>query len=119
VNLQGKTVGGVLSEAEHWASGVVVGTGTLGDSVTTRLDLPIGGGEPGGLLHRESRGQDMVSGDVAGRGRAEQAPDHQTTAVVEAVRTLVLAGKTKAAIMRDRELNGTTLVDACADMATR
>ena len=117
MNLQGKTDGCVFFEAEHWAPGVVVGMGALGDSVTIRRDLPIGGGEPGGLLHRESRGQDMVSGDVAGRVRAEQAPEHQTTALDEAVRALVLAGKTKAAITRDRELNGTTLDDARADIA--
>jgi hypothetical protein len=65
VNLEGKTVGGVLGEAERWVPGVVLGSGGDATYVTVRLDTPIGGGEQHGLFRRESKGEDRVSFECA------------------------------------------------------
>ena len=118
VNLQGKTVGGVFFEAEQWVPGVVVGLGALGDSLTIKLDAPIGGGERAGLLRRESRGQDMVAVDDAGRVRAMGTTGDGSAAAADEIRALVHAGKTKDAIKRYREINGATLDEARAYIAT-
>ena len=50
VNLEGKMVGGTLSENELWVPGVVAGAGGDGTYVTIKLDTPIGAGERGGRL---------------------------------------------------------------------
>jgi hypothetical protein len=118
VNLKGKIVGGVLQETEQWLAGVVVGMGALGDSVTIKLDAPLGGGERGGLLHHDSHGEDMVSIDDPARVRAGQPTGEQADAATDEVVQLVRAGKTIDAIKRYRELNGATLDEARAFIAT-
>ena len=105
-------------EAEQWVPGVVVGLGALGDSLTIKLDAPIGGGERAGLLRRESRGQDMVAVDDAGRVRAMGTTGDGSAAAADEIRALVHAGKTKDAIKRYREINGATLDEARAYIAT-
>jgi hypothetical protein len=114
VNLEGKTVGGVLSEAEQWVAGVIVGMGALGDSLTIKLDTPFGGGEPGGLLHREPHGQDMISIDDPARVRPQQPAQ---PGVPDEIVALARAGKTLEAIKRYRALNGATLDEARAAIA--
>ncbi|HUB76715.1 MAG TPA: hypothetical protein VL977_06650, partial [Solirubrobacteraceae bacterium] len=113
VSLKGMTVGGALYESDELVAGVVVGLGALGDSVTIKLDSPIGGGERGGLLHRESHGQDMVAIDDPARVRCE-LPDPGSAALPDEVVQLIAAGKKKKAILRYRELTGATLDEALA-----
>src|SRR3979409_1138120 len=74
VNVQGKTLGGVLCRAEQWVPGVVVGSGGGGSLVTIKLDTPIGGGERR-LFGRASRGQDLVSIDDPARVRPAKLAD--------------------------------------------
>jgi hypothetical protein len=118
VNLVGKTVGGALVQGEQWVPGVVVGSGGDGTYVTIQLDTPIGGGERGGLLRRESRGQSLVQIDDPGRVRPLELADVQPGGVPEEIRELVRAGKTLEAIKRYRALNGATLDEARAFIAT-
>lgn len=117
VNLDGKTIGGVAFEAEEWVSGVVVGLSALGDAVTIKLDVPIGGAEGHGLLHRKSRGQDMVSIDDPARVLPTTLAQAQPGGVPEEIVELVRAGKTVEAIKRYRALNGATLDEARAAIA--
>jgi hypothetical protein len=112
VNLQGKTVGGVSCESEQWVPGVIVGVGALGNSLTIKLEAPIGGEERHGLLHRESHGQDMVSIDDPTRIQPRELADVQPGGVPEEIVALVRAGKTMEAIKRYRALNGATLDEA-------
>jgi hypothetical protein len=117
VNLQGKTVGGVLFQEAEWVPGVVVGSGALGNSVTIKLDTPVGGEAGGGLFHRKSDGQDMVSIDDPARVKPMSLPDAQPGGVPEEIVELVRAGKTRDAIKRYRALNGATLDEAQAAIA--
>ena len=105
VNLEGKTIGGVLFEAEQWVPGVVVGLSALGDYVTIKLDAPVGGAEGHGLFHLKSRGQDMVSIDDPARVRPMTLAEAQPGGVPEEIVELVRAGKTVEAIKRYRALN--------------
>ena len=90
LNLQGKTVGGASFEAE---------ASRAGSCTASRA------------------GRTWCRGDVAGRVRAEQAPEHQTTAVDQAVRALVLAGRPK---LRSRATGSSTAQRSTtrADIAT-
>jgi hypothetical protein len=97
--------------------GVVVGLGALGDSLTIKLDTPIGGGERRGLLHRESHGQDTISVDDPTRVRAQELTDVQPGGVPDEIAELARAGKTLEAIKRYRALNGATLDEARAYIA--
>lgn len=117
VNLEGKTVGGVFWETEQWVPGVIVGNGALGNSVTIKLDTAIGGGERRGLLHRESRGQDMVSFDDPATVRPRELDEVHPGGVPDEIAELVRAGKTLEAIKRYRALNGATLDEARAYIA--
>jgi len=117
VNLEGKTIGGVLFEAEQWVPGVVVGLSALGDYVTIKLDAPVGGAEGHGLFHLKSRGQDMVSIDDPARVRPMTLAEAQPGGVPEEIVELVRAGKTVEAIKRYRALNGATLDEARAAIA--
>ena len=118
VNLEGKTIGGTLLQGEHWVPGVVVGSGGEGTYVAIELDTPIGGGERGGLFRREARGQSLVQIDDPGRVRPLQLADAQPGGVPDEIRELVHAGKTLEAIKRYRALNGATLDEARAFIAT-
>jgi hypothetical protein len=113
VNLHGMMVGGALYQSDELVPGVVVGLGALGDSVTIKLDTPIGGGERGGLLHHEAHGQEMVSIDDPARVQAT-LPDPQSATLPDDVVQLIAAGKKKKAILRYRELTGATLDEALA-----
>jgi len=116
VNLEGKTIGGVLLEDETWVPGVVVGLSALGDFVTIKLDERYGGSEGHGFLRRGSRGQEVPIDDPA-RLRPmtleEAHPDGVPAEIVELHR----AGKTVEAIRRYRALNGATLDEARAALA--
>jgi hypothetical protein len=118
VNLQGKTVGGVLISDDEWVTGVIIGMGALGDSLTIKLDAAIGGGESGGLFHHESHGQDTVSVDDPARVRPQELSGGQAPAASDAIADLVHAGKTMEAIKQYRALNGATLDEARAHIAT-
>ena len=117
VNLEGRSVGGLLFDSEHWVRGKVVALSGVGDYVTVELDEPIGGTEPRGLLHRAGRGQDLVSIDDPGRVRPLKLEDVQSGGVPEEIVELVRAGKTLQAIKRYRALNGATLDEARAAIA--
>jgi hypothetical protein len=117
VNLEGKTVGGVLHEAEEWVPGVIVGLSALGNALTIELDPPIGGDEGGGLLHRGSRGQDLVSIDDPSRIRPVELDEVAPAGIPDEIVELARAGKTLQAIKRYRELNGATLDEARAAIA--
>jgi hypothetical protein len=117
VNLQGKMVGGMLSEDELWVSGVVAGLGGDGTYVAIKLDTPIGGGEHGGLLRRASRGEDLVQIDDPRRVRAVELADAHPEGVPPEIIQLVRAGKNLEAIKRYRALNGATLDEARAAIA--
>ena len=81
VNLQGKTIGGLYCEAEQWVPGVIIGQGALGNSLTIKLDMPIGGGQRGGFLHRQSRGEDLIAIDDAARVRPRTLANVQPSGV--------------------------------------
>jgi hypothetical protein len=117
VNLEGKTVGGILFDAEQWVPGAVVGLSAQGGYVTVKLDAPIGGGERQGLLHRESRGQEMISIDDPAGVRPLTLADVHPGGVPDEIAELVRAGKTMKAIKRYRALNGATLDEARAAIA--
>jgi hypothetical protein len=118
VNLGGKTIDGTLLQGEQWFPGVVVGSGGDGTYVTIELDTPIGGGERGGLLRRESRGQSLFQIDDPARVRPQELADVAPGGVPDEIRELVQAGKTLEAIKRYRALNGATLDEARAFIAT-
>jgi ribosomal protein L7/L12 len=92
--------------------------GALGDSVTIKLDTPIGGGERHGLLKRGSRGQEMVSVDDPARVRPAELADVHPSGVPDEIVELARAGKTTEAIKRYRALNGATLDEARAFVAS-
>jgi hypothetical protein len=117
VNLEGRTLGGVLFDAEQWVPGVVVGLSALGDYVTVKLDDPVGGTEGHGLLHRGSHGQDQISVDDPAQIRAMSLDEAQPAGVPDEIVELVRAGKTVEAIRRYRALNGATLDEARAAIA--
>jgi hypothetical protein len=117
VNLEGRTVGGVLFEAEQWVPGVVVGLSALGDYVTIELDDSIGGTEGHGLFHRGSHGQDMLSVDDPAKIKPMTLDEAQPGGVPDEIVELVRAGKTVEAIRRYRDLNGATLDEARAAIA--
>jgi hypothetical protein len=117
VNLKGRLVGGVLIGAERWVPGVIVGSGALGNSVTVKLDAPIGGGEPSGPFRHSSKGEDLVSVDDPQRVRPRDLSDVQPAGVPPEILDLVRRGKTKEAILRYRALNGATLDEAQAFIA--
>jgi hypothetical protein len=118
VNLEGKTVGGAVLEAEQWVPGVVVGSGGDGTYVTIKLDTAIGGGERGGLFRRESRGQVLVQIDDPGRVRPLELADVQPGGVPDEILELARAGKKLEAVKRYRALNGATLDEARAFIAS-
>lgn len=89
VNLEGKTVGGVLFDSEQWVPGVVVGLSVLGDYVTVELDDPIGATEGHGLLHRGSHGQDRISVDDPAKIRAMTLDEAQPGGVPDEIVDLV------------------------------
>ena len=117
VNLEGRTVGGVLFEAEQWVPGVVVGLSALGDYVTIKLDDPVGGTEGHGLFHSGSHGQDMLSVDDPAQVKPMTLDEAQPGGVPDEIVELVRAGKTVEAIRRYRDLNGATLDEARAAIA--
>ena len=117
VNLEGKTVGGILCEGEQWVPGVIVGMGALSNSLTIKLDTPIGAGERHGILHRASHGQEMVSVDHPVRVRPQELAEVHPGGVPDEIVELARAGKTKEAIKRYRALNGATLDEARAFIA--
>lgn len=117
VNLRGKTIGGQLYDAEQWVPGVVVGLGGDGTFVTIKLDTPLGGGEPHGLLRRESHGEDLLSFDDPARVRPLDLVDAQADGVPDEIVELAHAGKTLQAIKQYRALNGATLDEARAAIA--
>ena len=114
VNLQGKTVGGVGFDAEHWVSGVIIGSGPLGAFVTVQLDEPIGATPGQGLFHHGSKGEDKVAIDdpytIRPKTLDEVAPD----GVPPEIADLARRGKTLEAIRRYRALNGASLDEARA-----
>jgi hypothetical protein len=114
INLEGRNVGGVFHPEEEWVTGEVVGGGALGNSVSVKLDTPIGGGEPHGFLGRRSGGVGMVSIDDPGKVRALDVPGEDGDAAVDEVAELVKQGRNREAIARYRELNGATLAEARA-----
>lgn len=114
VNLAGMTVGGVLVSEEQWLSGIVVGLSALGDAVTIKLDTPLGGGEPRGLFHRPSKGEDMVAVDDPSRIRPMTLTQAHPGGVHDHIAELARAGKMVEAIREYRELNGATLDEARA-----
>ena len=112
VDLQGKTVGGVPCEAEQWVPGGSSGAGSRGNYLTIKLDTPIGA-EPGrGLLHRGSKGQDMVSVDEVVRLRLLES--RATGGRARGHRRARSRRKTLEAIKRYRALNGASLDEARA-----
>jgi hypothetical protein len=117
VNLEGKTVGRVLIEAEQWVTGVVVGASAMGDYVTIELDEPVGGGETGGLFHRKAHGQGLISIDDPARVKPMSLTDAQPDGVPTDIVDLVHAGKMLQAIKAYRALNGATLDEAKAALA--
>ncbi len=118
VNLEGKTIGGVFCGAEQWVPGVIVGVGALGNSLTIKLETPIGGEERHGLLHRGTQGQDMISIDDPDRVRPQELTAVAPGGVPDEIIELVRAGKKNEAIKRYRALNGATLDEALAFIAT-
>ena len=118
VNLEGKTVGGTFIAQEQWVPGTVVGLGGAGTFLTIQLDAPIGGGERRGLLGRGSRGQDMVSIDDPARVRVMELTEVHPGGVPDEILDLVRRGKTVEAVKRYRALNGATLDEARAFIAT-
>jgi hypothetical protein len=117
VNLEGKMVGGVLSETELWVSGVVAGSAGDGTYVAIKLDAPVGGGERGGRFRRQSRGQDLVNIDDPRRVRAVELADVHPQGVSPEILDLVRAGNKLEAIKRYRALNGATFDEARAAIA--
>ena len=118
VNLEGKTVGGVVFQSEQWQPGTVVGSSAIGDYVTIKLDQPISGGEEGrGLLHRKAHGQYLVSIDDPARIKAMSLTEAQPDGVPQEIVDLVHAGKTLDALRAYRALNGATLDEAKAALA--
>jgi hypothetical protein len=117
VNLEGKMVGGTLSENELWVPGVVAGAGGDGTYVTIKLDTPVGAGERGGRFRRESRGQDLVQIDDPRRVRAVELADAHPEGVSPEILELIRAGKKLEAIKQYRALNGATLDEARAAIA--
>jgi hypothetical protein len=117
VNLQGRTIGGELIDAEQWVPGVVLGAGGDGTFVTVKLDTPLGGGERRGLMRRESRGEDTVAFDDPAQVRPLKTPDPDLDGVSEEIIELARAGKTLQAIKRYRALNGATYDEARAFIA--
>jgi hypothetical protein len=105
VNLEGKTVGGVLCDAEQWFPGVIVGTSALGNALTIKLDSPIGASSGHGLLGHKSRGQDVVSVDDPARVRPQELADVQPAGVPDDIVELARGGNTGEAIKRYRALN--------------
>jgi hypothetical protein len=105
VNLEGKTVGGVLFEAEQWVPGVVVGLSASGDYVTIELDPPVGDA------------QKLISIDDPQRVRPLTLGEAQPGGVPADIVELVRAGKTLKAIKQYRALNGATLDEARAAIA--
>jgi hypothetical protein len=117
VNLQGRTIGGDLIDAEQWVPGVVIGAGGDGTFVTVKLDTPLGGGERHGLMRRESRGEDIVAFDDPARVRPLKVADPDLDGVSEEIIELARAGKALQAIKRYRALNGATYDEARAFIA--
>lgn len=117
VNLEGRTIGGVFFESEHWVQGLVVGLGGEGTYLTIELDSPIGEGQRKGILHRESHGAKLVQIDDPGRVRALELDEVHPEGVPDEIAELVRAGKTLEAIRRYRALNGATLDEARAYIA--
>src|SRR5579871_6541145 len=112
INLEGKTVGGVLCGPDTWVSGVVIGQGESGEYVTIKLDTPFGGSERRGLLGRALRGDDKVTITDVGRVRVRALTEVHPDGVPDEIAELVRAGKTLQAIKRYRALNGATLDEA-------
>jgi hypothetical protein len=117
VNLEGKTVGDVLFDTEHWVPGVVVGSSRLGDFVTIELDQPVGAGEEHGLLHRKSHGQSLVSIDDPARVKPLSLTQAAPGGVPAEIADLVRAGKMLQAVKKYRALNGATMDEAKAALA--
>ena len=117
VNLARMTVGGVSFGAEQWVPGVVIGLGGDGTFVTIKFDTPIGGGERGGVFHRESPGQKWVQIDDPARVRPREL-DEVHPGVPGEISELVRAGKKLEAIKRYRALNGATFDEARAVIAS-
>jgi hypothetical protein len=103
VDVQGKTVGGVLQAEERWERGAVVGSSALGNFVTIELETP---------------GNDLVMIDDATRVRPLELADVEPEGVPEEILELVRRGKTLEAIKRYRALNGASLDEAKAFIAS-
>ena len=73
--------------------GVIIGQGALGNSLTIKLDMPIGGGQRGGFLHRQSRGEDLIAIDDAARVRPRTLANVQPSGVPNEIVELARAGK--------------------------
>jgi len=118
VDLQGKTVGGVGFDEEHWVSGVIIGLSETGTYLTIQLDESIGGGEPHGLLGRPSKGQDRVTVDDPAQIRARELSEVMPAGVPPEIVDLARQGKTLQAIKEYRALTGATLDEAKAWLRT-
>lgn len=118
VNLAGMTVGGLSFGAEQWVPGVVLGLGGDGTFVTIKFDTPISGGERRGLFHRESAGQKWVQIDDPARVRPRELDEVHPGGVPGEIIELARAGKNLEAIKRYRALNGATLDEARAVIAS-
>jgi hypothetical protein len=117
VNLEGRTIGGALFDAEQWVPGVVIGSGGDGTFVTIKLDAPIGAGEPR-RFGRTSHGHDLLSIDNPAQIRATALAEVHPGGVPTEIIELVRAGKKTEAIKRYRALNGGSLDEARAFLAT-
>jgi hypothetical protein len=113
VNVEGKTVGGVSFETQHWVPGVIVSLGGEGTFVTIEFDTPIGTGERRGLLRREEA-QRLIAIDDPGRIRVREMAEVHPDGVPSEIAELVRAGKKVEAIKRYRALNGATVDEARA-----
>jgi hypothetical protein len=114
VNLEGKTVGGVLTDAERWVPGVILGSAGDGTFVAVQLDTPMGGEEQHGLFRRKSEGESRVSFDDPARVRARELADVQPAGVPAEIAELVRTGKKMQAVKAYRALNGATFEEARA-----
>jgi hypothetical protein len=116
VNLEGKTVGETFFDDEQWVPGRIVAVGALGNSLTIKLDTPVGGGSRG-FLGRRSHGEDMISVDDVARVRQVEATSGEDAALREEVASLLAEGKKLDAIARYRASSGATLEEARAFIA--
>jgi hypothetical protein len=111
VNLKGKVVGGVPFESDNWVTGVIVGMGAVGHSLTVELDEEVGGGKPHGVLRRPASGQRLISVQPE-QLRAKELSEVAPGGIPDDIVQLARAGKTVQAIKKYRALNGATFEEA-------